>query len=128
MSSSGAFRILIPSVFVGRSSGYLIESSYTYKNRSLIIITNDDADLSYLLIPFICVISVCFIVAISIFVSVLFFFFFFFFNFYSIFKRLLNLLYIFINYAKIVFQNQLLKKYQLKSIKKQINTIHVLYV
>jgi E3 ubiquitin-protein ligase RNF13 len=69
MSSSGAYKIFIPSVFIGRSSGILIDSAYTYKNKTLVIITNDDADLSYLLIPFICVVSVCFIIAISIFVS-----------------------------------------------------------
>lgn len=68
MSSSSAFKIVIPSVFIGKSSGILIDSAYTYKNRTLVIITNDDADLSYLLIPFICVVSVCFIIAISIFV------------------------------------------------------------
>lgn len=68
MSSSGAYKIFIPSVFIGRSSGILIDSAYTYKNKTLVIITNDDADLSYLLIPFICVVSVCFIIAISIFI------------------------------------------------------------
>lgn len=71
MSSSGQFKITIPSVFVGKSSGILIDSAYTYKNKTLVIITNDDADLSYLLIPFICVVSICFVIAISIFVSVI---------------------------------------------------------
>ena len=69
MSSSGAYKILIPSVFVGKSSGILLDSSYTYKNKTFVIITNDDGDISYLLVPFICVVSICFIIAISIFVS-----------------------------------------------------------
>lgn len=69
MSSSGAFKIQIPSVFIGKSSGILIDSSYTYKNKTFVIITNEDGDISYLLIPFICVVSICFVIAISIFVS-----------------------------------------------------------
>jgi len=68
MSSSGAFKIQIPSVFIGKSSGILIDSSYTYKNKTFVIITNEDGDISYLLIPFICVVSICFVIAISIFV------------------------------------------------------------
>lgn len=68
MSSSGKYRIRIPSVFISRSDGLLIERSYTYMNHTYAVINNDDDNLSYLLIPFICVVAVCFIIAVSIFV------------------------------------------------------------
>ena len=135
MSSSGAYKIFIPSVFIGRSSGILIDSAYTYKNKTLVIITNDDADLSYLLIPFICVVSVCFIIAISIFVSFKLKIYFIYgsnrfciqshFNIFIL--RLSSLQFISTDYARIDFLNQRLKKYLLKSTKKPTNTIHVLF-
>lgn len=70
MSSSGKYDIQIPSVFISLSDGLDIASFYTYKNRTYVVINNDDDNLNYLLIPFICVVAVCFIIAISIFVSV----------------------------------------------------------
>ena len=69
MSSSGKFSIKIPSIFVGYSTGNELQNEFTYKNGTYVIITNEDNDLSYLLIPFVCVVSICFIIAISIFVS-----------------------------------------------------------
>jgi E3 ubiquitin-protein ligase RNF13 len=68
MSSSGLYKIKIPSVFIGHSSGIDIASYFTYANKTYVIITDDDTDLNYLLLPFICVVTICFIIAISIFV------------------------------------------------------------
>jgi E3 ubiquitin-protein ligase RNF13 len=69
MSSSGQFNVKIPSVFVGYSTGIELKESYTYANKTYVNISTDDTDLNYLLIPFICVISICFLLAMSIFVS-----------------------------------------------------------
>lgn len=69
MSSSGLYKIKIPSVFIGHSSGIDIASYFTYANKTYVIITDDDTDLNYLLLPFICVVTICFIIAISIFVA-----------------------------------------------------------
>lgn len=69
MSSSGQYDIRIPSVFISRSDGHAISAFYTYVNRTFAIINNDDDNLNYLLIPFISVVSVCFIIAVSIFLS-----------------------------------------------------------
>lgn len=68
MSSSGYYNIKIPSFFTGHSSGIELSQSFTYENRTLAVLSNDDSDLNYLLIPFVSVISVCFLIAISIFV------------------------------------------------------------
>lgn len=68
MSSSGSFSILIPAVFVGHSSGVEIGQYYTYANRTYAVIYNDDSDINYLLIPFISVVSICFLIAVCIFV------------------------------------------------------------
>jgi E3 ubiquitin-protein ligase RNF13 len=69
MSSSGQNTIKIPSVFVGFSSGNDLGAYYSYENNgSYVLITNDDTDLGYLLIPFVCVVSICFLIAVSIFV------------------------------------------------------------
>ena len=62
----------IPAVFIGESSGTEIKKYFTYQNKTYVRITSDDADLNYLLIPFVCVVSICFIVAIFIFVSSIF--------------------------------------------------------
>jgi E3 ubiquitin-protein ligase RNF13 len=72
MSSSGLYSIKIPAVFVGESSGTEIKKYFTYHNKTYVRITSDDADLNYLIIPFVCVVSICFIVAIFIFVSIIF--------------------------------------------------------
>lgn len=69
MSSSGIYDITIPSVFISHSDGLEIGTFYTYLNRTYAVINNDDDNLNYLLIPFICVVAVCFIIAVSIFVS-----------------------------------------------------------
>lgn len=69
MSSSGAYSILIPAVFIGHSSGVEIGQYYTYINRTYAVIYNDDSDINYLLIPFISVVSICFLIAVCIFVS-----------------------------------------------------------
>ena len=69
MSSSGKFSIKIPSIFVGFSTGNELKNEFTYANGTYVVITSDENDLSYLLIPFVCVVSICFIIAISIFVS-----------------------------------------------------------
>ena len=68
MSSSGKFTIKIPSVFIGYSSGIDIAQFYTYTNHTYVVISSDENDLSYLLIPFVCVVSICFLIAVSIFV------------------------------------------------------------
>ena len=70
MSSSGHFPISIPSVFIGHTNGLELLRHYTYEhNRTYVVLNNDDdPDLSYLLIPFVCVVSVCFLVAMCIFV------------------------------------------------------------
>jgi E3 ubiquitin-protein ligase RNF13 len=70
MSSSGFTNIKIPSAFVGHSSGVEIGTYYTFENRTYAIIYNDDSDLNYMLIPFISVITICFLVAICTFVSI----------------------------------------------------------
>lgn len=70
MSSSGKYSIKIPSVFVGHSTGLEISYFFTYENKTFVLITNDDTDLNYLLLPFVTVVSICFIVAICIFVSI----------------------------------------------------------
>ena len=67
---------------MGYSTGNELQNEFTYKNGTYVIITNEDNDLSYLLIPFVCVVSICFIIAISIFVS--------YFNFWNLFKILQN--------------------------------------
>ena len=69
MSSSGLYNIRIPSVFVGHSSGLELARYYSYENRTYVIINNDDNDFNYLMVPFIIVISICFFVAIVLFVS-----------------------------------------------------------
>ena len=69
MSSSGIYKINIPSVFVSHSSGIDITNYFTYLNKTYVIINDDDTDLNYLLIPFICVVTICFIIAMSLFVS-----------------------------------------------------------
>ena len=70
MSSSGKYTIKIPSVFVGYSSGMDMKQYYSYINGTYVVITSNENDLSYLLIPFVCVVSICFIIAVSIFVSI----------------------------------------------------------
>jgi len=80
MSSSGQFNVKIPSVFVGYSSGMELKESYTYVNKTFVNISTDDTDLNYLLIPFICVVSICFLLAMSIFVNSILFVLDFFFN------------------------------------------------
>lgn len=67
MSSSGLYSIKIPSVFVGQTTANEIKAFFTYQNKTYVRINNDDADFNYLLIPFVCVVSVCFLVAIFIF-------------------------------------------------------------
>lgn len=74
MSSSGQFNVKIPSVFVGYSTGMELKESYTYVNKTFVNISTDDNDLNYLLIPFICVVSICFLLAMSIFVRSTYFF------------------------------------------------------
>lgn len=74
MSSSGGLSILIPSVFVGHSNGEEIGIKYTYLNRTTAVIYNDDSDIDYLLVPFISVVSICFLIAVCIFVGLTFFF------------------------------------------------------
>jgi hypothetical protein len=69
MSSSGLYNIKIPAVFVGHSNGIEISQSYTYENKTFAVLYNDDSDINYLLIPFISVVSICFMIAICIFVS-----------------------------------------------------------
>lgn len=69
MSSSGLYNIRIPSVFVGHSSGLELARYYTYENRTYVVINNEDNDFNYLMVPFIIVISICFFVAIVLFVS-----------------------------------------------------------
>lgn len=69
MSSSGRFNIKIPSVFVGHSSGIDLATYYTYENRTYVIINNEENDFNYLMIPFIVVVSICFLIAIALFVS-----------------------------------------------------------
>lgn len=71
MSSTGLYNIRIPSVFVGHSSGLSLMSAFTYLNKTLIDIDNDDTDFTYLLVPFICVVTICSVVAISFFVRAL---------------------------------------------------------
>lgn len=70
MSSSGAFSIHIPAVFIGHSSGVEIAQAYTYANHTYAVLFNDDSDINYLLIPFISVVSICFLIAVCIFVSI----------------------------------------------------------
>ncbi len=72
MSSSGMYSIKIPSVFIGQSTAIELKTFFTYRNKTYIRINSDDADFNYLLIPFVCVVSICFIVAIIIFVSTFF--------------------------------------------------------
>lgn len=71
MSSSGGFSIVIPSVFIGHSNGKTIGQEYTYLNNTYAVIYNDDSEISYLLVPFISVVGICFLIAICIFVSIL---------------------------------------------------------
>jgi hypothetical protein len=68
MSSNGMVPILIPSVFVGHSTGLEISKYFTFVNKTYAIINNDDSDLNYLLIPFVSVVTICFLVAICIFI------------------------------------------------------------
>ena len=68
MSSTGLFNVKIPAVFVGHSSGLSIMSSFTYANKTLVVIDDDDTNIGYLIIPFICVVAVCSLIAISFFV------------------------------------------------------------
>ena len=67
MSSNGFYSIKIPSVFIGHSNGLELKNFYTYTNKTYVVISNDDGDLNYLLIPFISVVSICFLVAVCIF-------------------------------------------------------------
>jgi E3 ubiquitin-protein ligase RNF13 len=69
MSSSGKYSIKIPSVFVGHSSGIEMKMFYTYTNQTYVVITTQENDLSFLIIPFVCIVSICFLIAVSIFVS-----------------------------------------------------------
>lgn len=69
MSSSGGFSISIPSVFIGHSNGLEIGQHYTYINKTYAVLYNDDSDINYLLVPFISVVSICFLIAVCIFVS-----------------------------------------------------------
>ena len=71
MSSSGSYNIKIPSVFVGHSSGVEMKTFYSYENRTYVILTAQENDLSFLIIPFVCIVSICFLIAVSIFVSYL---------------------------------------------------------
>jgi hypothetical protein len=68
MSSNGMIPIQIPSVFVGHSTGLEISKYFTYMNKTYALINNDDSDLNYLLIPFVSVVTICFLVAVCIFV------------------------------------------------------------
>jgi hypothetical protein len=72
MSSSGLFSIHIPSVFIGHSSGVDIENFYTYTNKTYVIIDSDGEDFKYLMIPFVIVVSTCFLIGLVIFVNLVF--------------------------------------------------------
>ena len=74
MSSSGSFSIHIPAVFIGHSNGIEIAQAYTYSNHTYAVLFNDDSDINYLLIPFISVVSICFLIAVCIFVCENFYF------------------------------------------------------
>jgi E3 ubiquitin-protein ligase RNF13 len=66
MSPSGDYMVNIPSMFVGHSSGLELVAQYTWQNGSYVMLTDDDQDLAYLLIPFVCVVTICFLVAVII--------------------------------------------------------------
>jgi E3 ubiquitin-protein ligase RNF13 len=70
MSPSGQYSIRIPSVFIGHSNGIEIMEDYTYLNKTYAVIYNDESDINFLLIPFVSVVSICFLIAICIFVSI----------------------------------------------------------
>ena len=72
MSSSNLYSIRIPSVFVGQSTGLELRSQYTYKNNTYVVISPTENDLTILIIPFICVLSVCILLALAVFVNFLF--------------------------------------------------------
>lgn len=69
MSSNNVYNVRIPSVFIGHSKGVEISQKYTYENKTYAILYSDDADINYLLIPFVSVVSICFLIAICVFVS-----------------------------------------------------------
>lgn len=71
MSAKDPVGILIPSVFVGEITGFVIKDNYLY-NHGYFVVINDDLPFNintHLLLPFAIVVGICFLIIVIFMVS-----------------------------------------------------------